>query len=153
MKSILSAVVLVSSACLVASGALGGEYDKVVKERKALMKSISKDNKALKKAAKAGNLDAVEKDARRLASQFAQIANPCLFPKGSGAGTRAKPAVWTDWADFSVKATAARRLALLVAAEANAGQTDQAMASVKSLSKQACGSCHKVYRAPKKKKM
>lgn len=143
---------LLSAVLFLAFGAQAADYDKVKKERKTLMKSLSKENKALGKAAKAGDMATVEKTARNLASHFAGIANPCLFPKGSGEGSRTKPAVWTDWSDFEEKAKAARKLALLVAAQANAGDMEQAKKLAGGLSKQACGSCHKLYRAPKKKK-
>jgi len=152
MKIRIGIVTLLSAVLVLASGAQSADYDKVKKERKALMKSLSKENKALKKAAKGLDPVATEMLARTLASGFANIANPCLFPRGSGPGSRSKPAVWENWPDFEEKSKNARKLALLIAAQAKAGNMGEASNLAGKLGKQTCSSCHKLYRAKKKKK-
>jgi cytochrome c556 len=152
MKTRVGMMALLSAVLLLVIGAQGADYAKVQKERSDLMKANSKDNKALGNAVKEGNMADVEKYARELAAQFASIANPCLFPKGSGEGTRAKPEVWTNWSDFEEKASTARKLALAVAANAKAGKTGETESLAGSLAKQACTNCHKTFRGPKPKK-
>jgi len=152
MKVRIGMMALLSAVLLLVIGAQGADYAKVQKERSDLMKNNSKDNKALGAAAKEGNMADVEKYARELAAQFASIANPCLFPKGSGEGTRAKPEVWTNWSDFEEKADTARKLALAVAANAKAGKMGETKTLANALAKETCNDCHKTYRAPKKKK-
>jgi len=151
MKIRIGMMALLSAVLLLAIGAQGADYAKVQKERSDLMKTNSKDNKALRQAVKEGNMADIEKYARELAGQFAKIPNPCLFPKGSGEGTRAKPEVWANWSDFEEKADTARKLALAVAANAKAGKMGETKTLASSLSK-TCNDCHKTYRAPKKKK-
>ena len=152
MKSRIAVVALTASFMLLALGAQSADFAKVQKERSDFMKSVSSENKALRAAAKEGNMADVEKTARELASKFSNWANPCLFPKGSGEGTRAKPAIWENWADFEAKANTARKLALAVAAQAKAGNAGEAKTLANSLSKQACNGCHDDYRGPKVKK-
>ena len=132
---------------------MGGKKDDAKKARKALMKSISKTNKAMKAANKSGDMAAVEKNALILNTKFGEIANPCLFLKGSaGKGSRAKKAIWENWSDFEAKAKTARTLAQAVASRAKAGQASETKALVKAFGKQACSNCHKPYRKKKKKK-
>lgn len=73
---------------------------------------------------------------------------PTLFPKGTetGGNTKALPAVWSDRAGFDKAAAnlvdAAQKLADL----AKAGDTEAFAAQVKAVG-EACGACHKDYRA------
>ena len=154
MKKLSLIVSLVVGLCIAAAGpALGDKNDDAKKARKALMKGISKTNKALRAANKDGDLAAVEKNALALQTEFGKIANPCLFLKGSsGKGSRAKPAIWENWSDFEAKAKKAGALASAVATQAKMGKAEETGALVKALGKEACNSCHKPYRKPKPKK-
>lgn len=118
-----------------------------VKDRKAAMKTVSKSNKAIQAAAKAGDKDAAAKAANALIAAGKQFAT--LFPKGTdrdtlGAkATRAKPEIWAQWSKFE---------------EANNAMIAQAMkvaggdlAAAKGMGK-TCGGCHKPFRGPKPKK-
>ena len=77
-----------------------------------------------------------------------------LFPAGTGADkmkTRAKPEIWRDWKKFeaSVKKLNAETAKLVKIA--NGGDKKAAAAQFKAVGK-ACGGCHKLFRASKKKK-
>ncbi|MEE8333588.1 MAG: cytochrome c, partial [Alphaproteobacteria bacterium] len=78
-----------------------------VKDRRALMKSNSKAEKALRKAAKAGDAKAARKQAMIIVGNADRIIG--LFPKGTDRGTlsatttRAKPVIWKDWETFKQK--------------------------------------------------
>lgn len=150
MQIRIAVTVSLSLLLLFAATAPSAEFEAVQKERVELMKDNSSANKTLRAAAKEGNMDQVEESARALASQFARI--PELFPEGSGGGdTRAKPEIWQNWSDFEEHAENARKLALAVAAQAQAGNVKETQTLANSLAKQACSGCHEIYRAPKKK--
>lgn len=153
MKRLSVIVSLIIAVCITATGpAIADQKDDAKKARKELMKSISKTNKAMSAASKDGDMAAVEKNALQLQEEFGKIPNPCLFLKGSAKGSRAKQAVWDNWSDFEAKAKTARTLASAVATQAKMGNAMETSALVKAFGKEACGNCHKPYRAPKKKK-
>lgn len=93
-----------------------------------------------------GDVKTLEKPAAALARWMKQY--PSLFPPGSDKGhdTKALPAVWSDSAGFQKAADnfvdAADKLAEL----AKAGDADGVAAQVKVVG-EACGACHKTYRA------
>lgn len=76
-----------------------------------------------------------------------------MFPEGSGpdgAGiteTRAKPEIWTNWADFQLKAKALDDAATLLTAAAAANDLAQIGAATKQVGA-ACKACHQDYRGP-----
>lgn len=121
-------------------------YADPVKDRKALMKSNSKAGKAMRKAAKAGDVMAAKTQAMIIVANADRITG--LFPKGTDRGklgakaTRAKPDIWKDWDTFKQKAGALKAVAMKVAA----GD----MAAVKRIGK-ACGGCHKLFRGKRVK--
>ena len=122
-------------------------YADAVKDRRAAMKSNSKAGKAIKKAIKAGNEAAAQKQAAIIVANADKLAG--LFPRGTDRGTlgkkatRAKPAIWSDWDTFKTK------LGALKKAASNVAGGD--MAAAKGIGK-ACGSCHKAFRGKKAKK-
>ncbi len=127
----------------------------VVKERKMLMRANDKAGKALKKAVKAKDFAAIEKNAKALASQMEKL--PSLFPKGSTAeNSRAKAAIWKKWDSFKGKAASLGEVAGMVAEAAAAKDADKVALLAKSIAggqgASYCGSCHKSFRGPKKKK-
>lgn len=130
--------------------------NKVISERKALMKSISKDWKPIKAYAKSGGSSAdVVKYANAINASAAKI--PALFPKGTGRGdypdkvTRALPAIWKDWAGFK-KATAVLEQESATLAKVAATGDQKAIAKqVGVMGKLGCGGCHKPFRGKKVK--
>lgn len=93
-----------------------------------------------------GDVKTLEKPADALARWIKQF--PSQFPPGSDTGhdTKALPAVWSDSAGFQKAADnfvdAADKLAQL----ARAGDADGVASQVKVVG-DACGACHKTYRA------
>ena len=93
-----------------------------------------------------GDVKTLEKPADALARWMKQF--PSQFPPGTDTGhdTKALPAVWSDSAGFQKAADnfveAADKLALL----AKAGDADGVASQVKVVG-DACGTCHKTYRA------
>lgn len=85
--------------------------------------------------------------ARAIAEHAPRIK--ALFPPGSDTGqpTRALPAIWSDRAGFDRVADAfvTQANALLAAAEAGNAST---LGSALQATGQACGMCHRPYRAP-----
>ncbi len=73
---------------------------------------------------------------------------PTLFPPGSDQGhtTKALPAVWTDMAGFQKDADTMADAADKLAELAKAGDADGVAAQVKVVG-DACGACHRAYRA------
>ena len=122
-------------------------YADAVKDRRAAMKQMSKANKAIKKASKAGNMAAAQTQARIIVATADKLAG--LFPRGTDRGTlgkkatRAKPAIWSDWDTFKTKLGALRKVA------SNVAGGD--MTAAKGIGK-TCGGCHKAFRGKKAKK-
>ena len=103
--------------------------------------------KSLKRAATTGS-DVHDQDAAADGLVLWAKAIPGLFPPGSLApGSRARPEIWANKADFDARAAdlqdAATRLSQLVAAGDKAGFAAQ-VAVVQSR----CAACHDKYRAP-----
>lgn len=74
---------------------------------------------------------------------------PDLFSKGGTAGkTKALPAIWEKSDDFSKGAKNLRKAASELADAAKSGDGAAVDVKVKALSN-ACGSCHKAFRAEK----
>ena len=91
-----------------------------------------------------GDVKTLESPAKAMA-RFAALM-PGLFPKGSDAGTKAKPEIWSDMDGF-VKAAASLRAASTKLAElAKAGDFEGVEAQVKLVGA-ACAACHNGYRA------
>ena len=77
-----------------------------------------------------------------------------LFPAGTGADkmkTRAKPEIWRDWKKFEALAKKLNAETAKLVKIANGGDKKAAAAQFKAVGK-ACGGCHKLFRASKKKK-
>jgi len=123
-----------------------------VEARKASMRAISKANKAMKAAAKAGNTQLVVSAAMIVVKQADRM--PRMFPKGTsrkalGAkATRSKAAIWKNWKKFIAANDNMKAAALAVAAAARNGN---AKAGMKGIGK-TCGGCHKPFRGKKAKK-
>ena len=100
------------------SAVSAAQFDKVVEERKQLMKGIGGASKDMRSAADAA---AVAASADKLAAAFAKI-NADTFPKGSSDGSRAKPEIWEQWDKFAAAAKNAVTLSQAIATKARAGE-------------------------------
>ena len=74
-------------------------------------------------------------------------AYPSLFPDGTQTGhdTKAKPAIWSDRADFEKKAQGLVAASTTLAQAAKAGDK-AAFATAFAAEGQACGACHRNYK-------
>jgi cytochrome c556 len=153
MASRLKALVFGMSALIVASAGtvalaqMSGEQ--VVKEREALMKRNSADNKIVAAAVKSGQIDAkVAKAAQEISDSAKKL--PSLFPPGTGDDklrTRAKPAIWKEQSKFLGYAKDLETGFAEVASAAKSGDAKAMTAAFKKAS-QTCGACHKEFRGP-----
>ena len=71
---------------------------------------------------------------------------PGLFPEGSGANTKALPAIWTDWVAFEKASADLTAAGELVKAAAAANDPALFATAVDAVVK-ACGGCHTPFRA------
>ncbi len=124
--------------------------ENVVKERKSLMKSNNKSAKALKGAVKEGDFSTIEKNAKKMVANMDKFV--ALFPEGSAAkNSRAKAEIWQEKDDFKAKANDLKDAARQLVNAANAKDSEQVQAQYKAVGS-ACRSCHKRYRARKKRR-
>lgn len=93
-----------------------------------------------------GDVKPLEVPAKAIAKWASVI--PAMFPKGSetGGDTKALPEIWSDSAGFQKAAGQLEQAAVKLAADAKAGDADAVAADTKALG-EACGACHKAYRA------
>lgn len=127
-----------------------------IKERRALMQSNNKSFKMIKAFVKSGKGSAADVAAagRQLASNAARI--PGLFVKGTslkdGVGqTRAKPAIWVEWAAFEAAAATLKEVGENLAKVAAGGDVAAIKVAAGAIGK-SCGGCHKPFRGPRPKK-
>jgi cytochrome c556 len=117
----------------------------VVKERMDAMEAMAKRNKAISERIRTKReLAAIKADAEAIAGLAAHI--PHLFPPGSGQHpTRARAAIWQNWADFESKARALEAASRTLAA----AKVDDAAAlgAAASAMVKTCTACHERYRA------
>ncbi len=119
----------------------------VLEKRQKLMKGQSAAAKAIKGAAEGKDYATVETKARDIMGTADKIVDH--FPKGSTAGkTKAKAEIWEKSDDFSKGAKNLRKAASELADAAKSGDGAAVDVKVKALSN-ACGSCHKAFRAEK----
>ena len=118
-----------------------------VDPRQALMKDQSAANKAIKGAVEAKDFATIEAKAKDLMGTSEKIVG--LFPKGSDKGkTKATAAIWDKSDDFGKAAKSLNKAAGELAAAAKAKDEAAVTAGVKGVS-DACGGCHKAFRAEK----
>ena len=128
----------------------------VIKARQALMQNNNKNWKIIKAFVGKGKGSTADMAAagKQLVSNASRI--PGLFRKGTslkdGVGkTRAKPAIWVNRADFEAAAGKLRAAGENFAGVAATGDTAAIKVAAGGVVK-ACGSCHKQFRGPRKKK-
>ncbi len=143
-KSILG--VLVGFAALLVAAQLFAQADVIEKRQKA-MKGNSENAKAIKAAAESKDYKTIELKAKDIMGTAEKI--PSLFPKDSDKGkTKAKPEIWENPDDFSKAAKNLAKASSELADAAKAGDDAAVTAKVKAVG-DACGSCHKNFRAEK----
>ena len=119
----------------------------VNEKRQALMKSNSEATKAIKAAVETKDYATIEAKAKDLMGNSEKIV--ALFPKGSTTGkTKATAAIWEKSDDFGKAAKNLGKAAGELAAAAKSGNDAEVGVKVKALG-DACGSCHKAFRAEK----
>ena len=129
----------------------------VIKQRQALMQNNNKNWKIIRAFVRKGKGSAADLAAagKQLVSNGARI--PGLFRKGTslndGVGkTRAKPAIWVQRTKFEATAASLKAAGENLAKVAAGGDTAAIKVAEGAVGK-VCGSCHKAFRGPKKKKM
>jgi cytochrome c556 len=93
-----------------------------------------------------GDIKSLANPAKAIARWIRQF--PTQFPKGSEQGddTRARPEIWTNFADFQQRANNLADAADKLAQLANAGDTDGVVAQI-NVVRDACAACHRTYRS------
>lgn len=118
-----------------------------VDKRQDLMKDNSAANKAIKGAVEAKDYATIEAKARDIMGNADKIVG--LFPKGSDKGkTKATAAIWDKSDDFGKAAKNLGKAAGELASAAKAKDEANLGVKVKALG-DACGACHKAFRAEK----
>jgi cytochrome c556 len=141
----LIAAVIVSMALLVSSQVFA-QAD-VIEKRQNAMKGNSADAKAIKAAIESKDYATIETKAKDIMGTAEKI--PGFFPKGSTTGkTKATDAIWEKPDDFAKAAKNLGKAAGELAAAAKAKDDAEIGVKVKALG-DACGSCHKAFRAEK----
>src|SRR2546427_5502924 len=111
------------------------------------MKSNGEAAKAIKAAAEAKDYATIEAKAKGIMGNGDKILD--FFPKGSTQGkTKAKPEIWDKWEEFSKNPVRVKKAASELADAAKAKDDEAIAVKVKALG-DACGSCHKAFRAEK----
>ncbi|HEY3153417.1 MAG TPA: cytochrome c [Candidatus Binatia bacterium] len=119
----------------------------VIEKRQDAMKGNSANAKAIKAAVESKDYATVEVKAKDIMGTADKI--PSLFPKGSTTGkTKAKPEIWEKSEDFGKAAKNLSKAAGELAAAAKSGDDAAVGTKVKALG-DACGACHKQFRAEK----
>jgi len=113
------------------------------------MKSNGADAKAIKGAMEQKDYATIETKAKNIGNNMDKVND--LFPKGSTSEkSRALPAIWDKWDEFSKTPGKVKKAADEVAEAAKAKDDAALPGKVKALG-DACGSCHKNFRAEEKK--
>lgn len=154
MKKLLTHLSLFAAALIVMGATITPSYaDGMadIKARQALMKAIGGEMKAIGGIVK-GNGDAsmLGSHTKKLAALAKESAT--AYPAGSGpdAGeTRAKANIWTDTAGFAKVTAAFISSTEALAAAGMSGDMKAVGAAMGMVGKNACGACHKTYRAKK----
>src|SRR5262249_11151968 len=119
----------------------------VIEKRQNAMKANSADAKAIKAAIESKDYATIETKAKDIMGTAEKI--PSLFPKGSTTGkTKATAEIWEKPDDFAKAAKNLGKAAGELAAAAKAKDDAEIGVKVKALG-DACGSCHKTFRAEK----
>ena len=124
--------------------------DEEIQKRRLLMESNNDAaTKAIKNAVAAKDYPNIELKAKEIMENMDRLLD--LFPKGSlSEKSRAKPEIWEKWDEFSKHPGKVKKAAQDLADAAKAQDEEKVKDSFKALG-QSCASCHKSFRAEKKK--
>jgi cytochrome c556 len=120
--------------------------------RQELMKKQGAAMRSIADKMKAGQVQAVEADAKTLEDTAKKITS--LFPEGSvnPATSRAKPEIWQRWSEFQSLAKKLETEAKLLADTARTGNGEVTGKMVADIGRGTCGGCHTPFRGPEIKK-
>jgi cytochrome c556 len=156
-RSIVRAGMGILAAALLAACATGGEQkamtpDEAIAARQKLMKEQGATMKRIQDNLKAGQIQPIADDARKLQGTAKRITS--LFPQGSlnPNTSRAKPEIWQKWSEFEGNAKRLGAKATMLEATAQTGDGPKTAAAVADLGKTTCGACHTTFRGPEIKK-
>ena len=116
----------------------------VVEDRKANFKANNASMRAIGAAIGGGDFETVTREAERIAA-WAMVM-PDYFPEGSGEGTSAKPAIWTDFVGFKDAAEAnydAAQELIAAAAKQDAEAAGEALRAIGGT----CKGCHQKFKS------
>ena len=116
----------------------------VVEDRKANFKASNMSMRMMGAAMGSEDFDTITEEAMKLAA-WAEVM-PDYFPEGSGAGTSAKPEIWSDFVGFKDAAEAFHNAAqdlITVAAKQDAASTAEALKAVGT----SCKACHQKFKS------
>ncbi len=116
----------------------------VIEDRKANFKANNLSMRAIGAALSADDFETVAGEAEKIAA-WAMIM-PDYFPEGSGEGTSAKPAIWSDFIGFKDAAEANHYAAKDLIAAAQKQDAAQAGAALKALGA-TCKACHQKFKS------
>lgn len=154
IKSILAAGVFAFAMSAFDMPPISSAKADVIKDRRALMKTVGKSNKVIKKykEGEASPDDAI-KAARALRKAIKDSLNADLYKKGTTRPdvdpkqTRTKAKAWQDWDGFVKAGEKSAKLTTAFIQLVKAGNHEAAKKA-----KLGCGGCHKPYRGKKVKK-
>ena len=133
----LAAAILIGTTAFVANAG-------VVEDRKANFKANNASMRAIGAAIGGGDFETVTREAERIAA-WAMVM-PDFFPEGSGEGTSAKPAIWTDFIGFKDAAEAnyyAAQELIAAAAKQDADAAGEALRAIGGT----CKGCHQKFKS------
>ncbi|MED5304631.1 MAG: cytochrome c [Pseudomonadota bacterium] len=133
----LAAAILIGTTAFVANAG-------VVEDRKANFKANNASMRAIGAAIGAGDFGTVTREAERIAA-WAMVM-PDYFPEGSGEGTSAKPAIWTDFVGFKDAAEANFYVAQELIAAAAKQDADAAGEALRAIGG-TCKGCHQKFKS------
>jgi len=136
----LSAAAAAFIICISSLSAIAG----VIEDRKANFKANNTSMRAIGEALSFDDFDAVVGEAEKIAA-WAMVM-PDYFPKGSGEGTSAKPAIWSDFAGFKNAAAANHEAARDLIKAAQSEDAAQVGAALKALGA-SCKACHQKFKS------
>ena len=116
----------------------------VIEDRKANFKANNVSMRAIGAALSADDFETVTSEAQKIAA-WAMVM-PDYFPEGSGEGTSAKPAIWSDFIGFKDAAEANYNAAEALIAAAQKQDSAQAGAALKALGA-TCKACHQKFKS------
>ena len=133
----LAAAILIGTTAFVANAG-------VIEDRKANFKANNASMRAIGGAIGGGDFETVTREAERIAA-WAMVM-PDFFPEGSGEGTSAKPAIWTDFIGFKDAAEAnyyAAQELIAAAAKQDADAAGEALRTIGGT----CKGCHQKFKS------